>query len=79
MWYVLGPGHRWPYALVPLYAILRRLPATREAADRLGLVTHRAMVGALVHAVENPPAQGVRVLDPPAINRLERQVATERR
>jgi uncharacterized protein YbjT (DUF2867 family) len=78
-WYVLGPGHRWPYALVPIYAILRRLPATREAADRLGLVTHRAMVGALVHAVKNPPAQGVRVLDPPAINRLERQVATERR
>jgi uncharacterized protein YbjT (DUF2867 family) len=78
-WYVLGPGHRWPYALVPIYAILRRLPATREAADRLGLVTHRAMVGALVHAVENPPAQGVRVLDPPAINRLQRQVATERR
>jgi uncharacterized protein YbjT (DUF2867 family) len=77
-WYVLGPGHRWPYALVPIYAILRRLPATREAADRLGLVTHRAMVGALVHAVEHPPAQGVRVLDPSAITRLE-QVATARR
>jgi uncharacterized protein YbjT (DUF2867 family) len=78
-WYVLGPGHRWPYALVPIYAILRRLPATREAAERLGLVTHRAMVGALIHAVENPPAQGVRVLDPPAITRRELQVATARR
>lgn len=21
-WYVLGPGHRWPYALMPLYGVL---------------------------------------------------------
>jgi uncharacterized protein YbjT (DUF2867 family) len=70
-WYVLGPGHRWPYALVPIYAILRQVPATRAAALRLALVTHRAMVTALVHAVENPPAEGVRVLDPSAITRLE--------
>jgi uncharacterized protein YbjT (DUF2867 family) len=69
-WYVLGPGHRWPYAPIPVYAILRQVPATRDAAYRLGLVTHRAMVGALIHAVENPPADGVRVLDPSAITRL---------
>ncbi len=69
-WYVLGPGHRWPYALIPIYAILQRLPSTREAAFRLALVTHRAMVAALAHAVENPPATGVRVLDPSAISRL---------
>jgi uncharacterized protein YbjT (DUF2867 family) len=78
-WYVLGRGHRWPYALIPIYAILRRIPATREAAYRLGLVTHRAMVGALVHAVENPPAQGVRVLDPSAITRLGPPAAMPRR
>ena len=30
-WYVLGPGHRWPYLLVPVYAALRRFPATRSA------------------------------------------------
>ncbi len=25
-WYVLGPGHYWPYALVPLYALARTRP-----------------------------------------------------
>jgi hypothetical protein len=65
-WYVLGPGHRWPAALVPLYAILERLPATREGARRLGLVTRSQLTAALVHAVEHAPA-AVRVLDVPAI------------
>lgn len=46
-WYVLGPGHRWPIALIPLYAIAERLPSHRESARRLGLVTHRQMVQAL--------------------------------
>jgi uncharacterized protein YbjT (DUF2867 family) len=55
-WYVLGPGHRWPYALLPFYWILQHLPSTRESARRLGLVTLPQMVGALVHAVEHPPA-----------------------
>lgn len=54
-WYVLGPGHRWPYLLTPLYAIGRALPATRAGAQRLGLVTHSQMVAALVEAVEHPP------------------------
>ncbi len=27
-WYVLGPGHRWPYALVPMYWLFERIPAT---------------------------------------------------
>jgi len=67
-WYVLGPGHWWPYALVPVYALLRAWPATREGATRLGLVTHAQMVAALVHAVEHPPS-GVRVVDVPAIRR----------
>ena len=31
-WYVLGPGHWWPYALVPVYAILRAIPSTRDGA-----------------------------------------------
>ena len=54
-WYVLGPGHRWPYLLTPLYALGRALPQTREGARRLGLVTQAQMVAALVEAVENPP------------------------
>ncbi|HZQ91540.1 MAG TPA: NAD(P)H-binding protein [Terriglobales bacterium] len=65
-WYVLGPGHRWPYALLPFYWICERLPATREGARRLGLVTLDEMVGALVHAVENP-ARGFEVFPVPAI------------
>jgi uncharacterized protein YbjT (DUF2867 family) len=70
-WYVLGPGHRWPYLLVPAYAVLARLPATRAAALRLGLVTRREMTAALLWAVENP-ADGVRVAEVPAIRRLAR-------
>jgi uncharacterized protein YbjT (DUF2867 family) len=65
-WYVLGPGHWWPVVLVPAYAVLARLPATRDTARRLGLVTIAQMVRALVDAVEHP-ATGVRVVDVPAI------------
>jgi len=68
-WYVLGPGHRWPALLVPAYALLERLPPTRDGARRLGLVTREQMVAALVRAVEDPPAAGIRVLDVPAIRR----------
>lgn len=65
-WYVLGPGHRWPYALVPMYWLFERIPATRETARRLGLVTLEEMVAALVHSVESP-ADGIRILDVPSI------------
>ena len=65
-WYVLGPGHRWPYLLVPVYRVMDALPATRERARRLGLVTLDQMVAALVWAVENP-ADRVRVVGVPEI------------
>jgi uncharacterized protein YbjT (DUF2867 family) len=65
-WYVLGPGHRWPYALVPFYWLAEQLPRLRDGARRLGLVTIDQMVAALVHAVEHP-ATGVRVFDVLAI------------
>jgi len=65
-WYVLGPGHRWPYFLVPFYALAERLPPLRETALRLGLVTIGQMVNALVASIERGP-QGVRILDVPAI------------
>ena len=54
-WYVLGPGHKWPYALLPLYKVLEILPPTRAGARRLGLVTLEEMILALVFAVESPP------------------------
>lgn len=65
-WYVLGPGHRWPYLLVPVYRVMEALPATRERARRLGLVTLDQMVAALARAVENP-AEGVRIVGVPEI------------
>jgi nucleoside-diphosphate-sugar epimerase len=70
-WYVLGPGHRWPRLLAPVYALARAIPATREGAHRLGLVTLAQMVGAIVEAVENPPddVRGPRIWEVPRIER----------
>ena len=65
-WYVLGPGRRWPLALKPVYWMMEALPATRESARRLGLVTVEQMIGSLVHAVVEP-ASGVRVWEVPQI------------
>lgn len=67
-WYVLGPGHRWPYLLIPMYKAAELLPSTREGARRLGLVTLEQMLSALTFAVENP-AQGRRILGVPEIRR----------
>ena len=66
-WYVVGPGHRWPLAMLPAYWLLERWPGTREGARRLGLVTLAQMVAALVFAVEEGPPLGRRVLEVPAI------------
>jgi uncharacterized protein YbjT (DUF2867 family) len=65
-WYVLGPGHRWPHLLAPMYWLAEHLPPTRAGARRLGLVTLDQMVAALGRAVERP-ADGVRVWDVVAI------------
>lgn len=62
-WYVLGPGHLWPYALVPFYRLAERLPSTRDTARRLGLITLTQMVAAIVRAVEDPPRVGSRVVE----------------
>jgi len=67
-WYVLGPAHRRPYLLLPLYALMECFPATRPSAQRLALVTLPQMVAALVNAVENP-ARGIRVVEVPEIKR----------
>ena len=67
-WYVMGPGHRWPVVLKPIYAALELCPGTRERAQRLGLVTIDQMVEALVQAVEQrPPSGTIRVLGVPEI------------
>ena len=68
-WYVLGPGHRWPYMLVPFYWLMERLPSKRETAQRLGLVTHAQMIAALLRAVEDP-AEDFRVVTVPEIKMM---------
>ena len=65
-WYVLGPGHWWPVALIPFYRVAEMIPATAEGARRLGLVTIDDMLAALAHSVEHP-TMGVAILDVPAI------------
>jgi uncharacterized protein YbjT (DUF2867 family) len=67
-WYVLGPGRRWPLLLLPMYWVLERIPATRESARRLGLVTIEEMTGALVASIEEP-CTGVRIWGVPEIRR----------
>ncbi len=67
-WYVLGPGHRWPYLVLPVYRLLQLLPATRDSAVRLYPVTLPQMVAALVTAVEEPAA-GIRIVETQQIRR----------
>jgi uncharacterized protein YbjT (DUF2867 family) len=65
-WYVLGPGHWWPYLLLPMYKLAELLPQTRTGALRLGLVTINQMTLALTEAVENP-SRGIRIVSVPDI------------
>jgi uncharacterized protein YbjT (DUF2867 family) len=75
-WYVLGPGHRWPCALLPLYKVLEWLPFTRAGAERLGLVTLEQMILALIQAVESPHP-GVLIMDVPAIRAAQANLAAD--
>lgn len=74
-WYVLGPGHWWPYAILPAYWVLEKIPKTKESAERLGLITIKQMLNALVWAVENPP-NGVQILDVPKIREISSNFST---
>jgi uncharacterized protein YbjT (DUF2867 family) len=71
-WYILGPGHLWPYCLLPLYKLAELIPQTRESALRLGLVTIAQMTRALVRTV-NQPADGLRYMEVPEIRRFARR------
>jgi uncharacterized protein YbjT (DUF2867 family) len=66
-WYVLGPGHYWPYLLKPGYWLARQIPSMRAGAIRLGLVTLEQMLIALENAVEHPPDEMVRIWGVPEI------------
>lgn len=68
-WYVLGPGHYWPYVLLPFYKILERIPGTMDAAMRLSLVKLRSMIQAIIFAIQNP-ANGIRYMRAPQIRKF---------
>jgi uncharacterized protein YbjT (DUF2867 family) len=68
-WYVLGPGHRWAYALIPLYWYWNAKASTRETAQRLGLLSLEQMLSTLTWAVETAGSEN-RILDVPAIRQL---------
>lgn len=72
-WYVLGPGHRWPYVLLPFYKVFEWFPPTAESSRRLGLVKLPQMIRALTFAVENP-RQGIYVMEVPQIRRFKEGV-----
>jgi len=74
-WYVLGPGRRWPLAIVPLYWMMEALPSMRGPARRLGLLSAGQMVASLARAVEDP-AGGVRVWEVPEIRAMSEQATT---
>lgn len=76
-WYVLGPGHWWPYAFLPFYWAAELLPATRDGARRLGLISISQMLNALVWAAENPP-EAIQILDVPKIRELSHNSTSSR-
>ncbi len=67
-WYVLGPGHRWPYAILPAYWIWSLFD--RDTSARLYPVKLAQVVRAMVDAIENPP-DGVRVVEAPEMRRSQ--------
>ncbi len=64
--YVLGPGHYWPYLLLPFFWMFLLIPSKRAAARRLMPVTLAQTIRALVQSVENPPS-GIRIVEAPEI------------
>lgn len=74
-WYVLGPGHKWPLALAPVYWVCERLPGVAEGARRLGLVTLEQMVETLAWSIENPPEKS-RVLSVEQIRDCQSRCST---
>jgi len=59
-WYVLGPGHRWPYLILPIYWIW--MLSNRDAAQRLYPVKLKRVIQAMADAIDHPQ-DGVRIID----------------
>jgi uncharacterized protein YbjT (DUF2867 family) len=72
-WYILGPGHRWPYFLIPVYIILKSIPSTKETARRLDLISLKKFIDYILHCVENPTT-GVSIIEVPAMKKFDKKV-----
>jgi uncharacterized protein YbjT (DUF2867 family) len=67
--YVLGPGHWWPYALLPFFWLVELIPSKRDTTRRLKPVTLAQTLTALVRAVEAPP-NGIRIVEAEEMRRV---------
>jgi uncharacterized protein YbjT (DUF2867 family) len=56
-WYVLGPGHWWPYFILPAYWLWGAFPSQRDTARRLYPVKLADVVHAIADAVDHPPSE----------------------
>lgn len=54
-WYVIGPGHYWPVLLLPVYGIAELVPAWRQKARAMALVTIHQMLRTAIKVVEADP------------------------
>ena len=66
--YVLGPGHYWPYMLLPFFWVFTLVPSQRATTLRLMPVTLAQIIRTLVQSVENPPS-GIRIVEAAEIRR----------
>lgn len=53
-WYVLGPGHYWPYLILPLYRLFMIIPGFSKTAKNLYPVKLSNVLNAILHYAENP-------------------------
>jgi uncharacterized protein YbjT (DUF2867 family) len=67
-WYVLGPGHRWPYLILPMYWLWSLSPKSRDTARRLYPVKLARVIDAIAGAIDRPP-DGVRIIEAPEMRR----------
>jgi uncharacterized protein YbjT (DUF2867 family) len=73
-WYILGPGHRWPYLLIPFYKLFDKISYTSNTAKRLGLVTLNQIIQLLIFVIENPLTEGKRIIEVPEIKKYSNEV-----
>jgi uncharacterized protein YbjT (DUF2867 family) len=73
-WYVLGPGHRWPYLILPFYWLWMLPPSSRDTARRLYPVTLAQVIRALANAVDGTP-HGTRIIEAPEMRGSDRGVS----